>query len=137
MSLRRLVSVLAFLALLAQASAIPRHNAVMLAGALALADETAALRALGISLPAERGLICRAQRADADTGLPGHRKSKDHSSACPVCLGFASAHGVLPGHGVAVTAPARALIERVALRDEPAANLARYSAYARGPPLPA
>lgn len=133
MSLRRWVSVFALLGVLAQAVAIPRHNAIMLAGALAAADETLVLVSIGT--PAESGAICRTDGrwgSNAPSGAPG---SPGKSTSCPICLGLASAHAILPSHDLTVQTPFAVSIERVAVRDMRLAQLDLYRPRARGPPV--
>jgi len=133
MSLRRFLAVIALLGVLMHAVAIPRHNAMMLARALEVAGESAALAAVGISVSDTSGLICRAAEGPEDgRGAPG---SPGDASFCPICLGTAPVHAVLASHDIAPLPLSFAPVEHVAFSDMRAGRLKLYRPPARGPPL--
>jgi hypothetical protein len=136
MSLRLWVSVLALLGVLAHAAAIPRHNAVMLAGVIETADKQAALAAVGEKPAAMSGLLCSAGgRQDAGSGkAPG---APGNSSPCPICMGLSQAHAILSACEPLIAAPFAILIARQPVRDMRIAQLKLYRPPARGPPLAA
>jgi len=131
MSLRLWVSMIAVLGVLAHAAAIPRHNAVMLAGAIETADKLTALVSVGETPASISGLICSAG-SDAGSGkAPG---TPGESSTCPICMGVSPAHAILAVLVPEVAAPLAILIARAPVRDMRIAQLKRYRPPARGPP---
>ena len=134
MSLRLWVSMVALLGVLAHAAAIPRHNAVMLAGAIEAADKQTALASVGETPAAISGLLCSAG-SDAGSGnVPG---APGKSSTCPICMGLSPAHAILAVFVPEVAAPLAILIARAPVRDMRIAQLKRYRPPARGPPAAA
>jgi hypothetical protein len=121
---------IALLGVLAHAAAIPRHNAVMLAGAIETGDKLTALVSVGETPASISGLICSAGSGKAP-GTPGE------SSKCPICMGLSPAHAILAVCEPVVAAPLAILIARTPVRDMRIAQLKRYRPPARGPPAAA
>jgi hypothetical protein len=136
MSLRLWVSVIALLGVLAHAAAIPRHNAIMLAGAIEASDKQAALAAVGEKSTDLTGLMCSASgRSDAGSGsAPG---APGKTSLCPICMGLSPAHAILSTCEPEIAAPFAILIARAPVRDMRIVQHRLYRPPARGPPLAA
>ncbi len=130
MSLRRWVSVIALLGVLAHAAAIPRHNAIMLAGAIEVAEKGAALASVGEEPAAIAALICGGGAgSDPGKGPPGK------SSTCPICMGMSPAHAILSVCEPVITAPFAILIARSIVRNARMVQLKLSRPRARGPPI--
>jgi hypothetical protein len=129
MSLRLWLSVFALVGVLAHAAAIPRHNAIMLAGAIEAADRGAALASVGETPAAVSSLICSAgSDADSGPGAPGN------SSLCPICMGLSPAHAVLAASAPVIAAPFAILMAHTPVRDMRIVQRKLYRPPPRGPP---
>jgi hypothetical protein len=131
MSLRLWVSMIALLGVLAHAAAIPRHNAVMLAGAIEAADRGTALAAVGETPAAISGLLCS---AGSDAGSGNDPGAPGKSSLCPICMGVSPAHAILSACESMIVATFAILIARAPVRDMRIVQLKLYRPPARGPP---
>lgn len=134
--LRLWVSVVALLGVLLHAAAIPRHNAVMLAGAIEAADKQAALGAVGEAPAAMSGLLCTAG-GGPETGSGKAPGAPGGSNPCPICMGLSQAHAILAACDPAIAAPFAIRIAHLPVRDVGIAQRRLYRPPVRGPPCAA